>query len=77
MGTVSIAHWPCQLAKIELPPSSIFLVGIICLIPPPPVHRFLHVRIINIELKTEIIIRIFQKFAVFFGGLVGGLTLKR
>ena len=30
LGTVSIAHWPCLLVKIEVPISSNFMVGIIC-----------------------------------------------
>jgi hypothetical protein len=33
LGTVSIAHRPCPIAKIEVAPSSYFLVRIICLIP--------------------------------------------
>jgi hypothetical protein len=34
LDTVSIANWPCPLAKVEISPSSKFLVGIICLILP-------------------------------------------
>jgi hypothetical protein len=34
LGTVNIAYQPCPLAKLEVPQSSYFLVGIICLTPP-------------------------------------------
>jgi hypothetical protein len=70
LGMVSIAHRPCPLAKIEVPISSNFFVGIICLIPlvyrnDICFRKNTCVYIINIESKTRAIARIFLKFALF------------
>ena len=58
---VSIANRPCPLAKIEVPISSFFMVGIICLIPlvyrnDICFQKCKCVTIINIESKTRAII---------------------